>query len=96
MEQNQMADIHEQAHRLHEQLAKQTWPQKYMFKFIMPNDKPTIDQVLEVLPSEGEPRFSSSKNGKYTCITCVISMPSAEAVMDVTTKACAIKGVISL
>ena len=81
---------------LHEQLKKVKWPSQYMFKFIMPNDRNTIDSVLEVLPSVATPRFTSSKNGKYTCITCVMTMPSAEAVMDVTMKVCAVKGVMSL
>lgn len=86
----------EQARRLHERLQRERWPQPYMFKFIMPNDRATIDKVLETLPRDGEPRFSNSRNGKYTCITCVVPMPSAEAVMEVTTKACGIDGVISL
>lgn len=86
----------EQARRLHERLRNERWPQPYMFKFIMPNDRATIDKVLETLPREGEPRFSNSRNGKYTCVTCVTPMPSAEAVMEVTTRACGIDGVISL
>ncbi len=93
---DQQINIDEQVRRLHEQLKKLNWPQPYMFKFIMPNERATIDQVLEVLPDKAEPRFTQSKNGKYSCITCVITMPSAEAVLKVTTDACAIKGVMSL
>ena len=89
-------DIAEQERRLHEQLRKLKWPQPYMFKFIMPSDRNTMDAVLEVLPSSAEPRFSESKNGRYTCITCVAVMNSADALMAVTKAACAVKGVISL
>lgn len=93
---NRLDGYGEQVRRLHERLQNERWPQPYMFKFIMPNDRATIDKVLETLPRSGEPRFSNSRNGKYTCITCVAPMPSAEAVMEVTTRACGIDGVISL
>lgn len=88
--------IEERMRGLHEQLKKLKWPSPYMFKFVMPNDRETIDKVLEALPSAAAPRFTSSKNGNYTCVTCVLRMPSAESVMDVTKKVCAVKGVMSL
>ena len=86
----------EQAERLRAKLAKEKWPQKYMFKFIMPNSQETIDKVLEILPTNGKTTFNNSKNGKYVAITCVTTMMSAEAVMDITTKACEIPNVMSL
>ncbi len=81
---------------LYNQLNKLAWPKKYMFKFIMANDQSKVNAVMEVLPTTGTIRFDNSKTGKYVSITCVATMPSAEAVMDVTTKAIAIPGVISL
>lgn len=95
MEQKQV-NVKESAARLREQLDKMPWPQNYMFKFVLPNDRVRLDKLLELLPSHGKTTFGNSKTGKYVSVTCVASMASAEAVMEVTTAAVGIEGVISL
>lgn len=86
----------EQAARLREQLDKLQWPQAYMFKFVMPNDPLRVERVRQMLPQDGRMRADSSRTGKYVSLTCVATMPSADAVMEVTTKICQVEGVISL
>lgn len=94
--QQKIADMRSGLERLREKLAAERWPQKYMFKFVMPNDRAKIDRVLEALPQTGTTSFRNSNGDKYVGVTCVAMMTSADAVIDVTTKACAVEGVISL
>ena len=86
----------EQVARLREQLMKLSWPQKYMFKFVLPNDSSKVDAVVEVLPKDGLTTFKNSSGGKYVSVSCVATMASADDVLDVTERAAAIDGVISL
>lgn len=94
--QQKIADMRSGLERLRAKLAAERWPQKYMFKFVLPNDKAKIDQVLEALPQSGTTSFRNSNGDKYVGVTCVAVMPSADAVIDVTSKACAVEGVVSL
>lgn len=94
--QQRIADMRSGLERLREKLAAERWPQKYMFKFVLPNDKAKLDQVLEALPQSGTTSFRNSNGDKYVGVTCVATMPSADAVIDVTSKACAVEGVVSL
>ena len=83
----------EQASQLRARLEHEKWPQKYMFKFVLPNDRAKIDAALELLPTT---TFTNSRTGKYVSISCVANMASADAVMEVTSRVCQIEGVISL
>lgn len=94
--QQRIADMRSGLERLRGKLAAERWPQKYMFKFVLPNDKAKLDQVLEALPQSGTTSFRNSNGDKYVGVTCVAIMPSADAVIDVTSKACAVEGVVSL
>lgn len=94
--QQQIADMRSGMERLRQKLMAEKWPQKYMFKFVMPNEKAKLDSVLEALPQNGDIRFRNSSGDKFVCVTCVATMKSADAVIDVTSKACAVEGVISL
>lgn len=96
LQQQKIADMRTGLERLRAKLAAEKWPQKYMFKFVMPNDKAKIDQVLEALPQSGTTTFRNSNGDKYVGVTCVAVMTSADAVIDVTSKACSVQGVISL
>ena len=86
----------EQVARLREQLMKLSWPQKYMFKFVMPNDSSKVDAVVEMLPKSGLTTFKNSSNGKYVSVSCVATMASADDVLDITERAASVEGVISL
>ncbi|MBQ3635079.1 MAG: DUF493 family protein [Bacteroidales bacterium] len=86
----------EQASQLRARLEHEKWPQKYMFKFVLPNDRAKIDAALELLPTTSRTTFTNSRTGKYVSISCVANMASADAVMEVTSRVCQIEGVISL
>lgn len=94
--QQQIAGMQAGMERLREKLKAEKWPQKYMFKFVLPNDRTKLDNIMELLPTNGKVTFRDSKGGKYVGVTCVAEMSSADAVMSVTSAVCAIEGVISL
>ncbi|MBI9064541.1 MAG: DUF493 family protein [Marinilabiliaceae bacterium] len=77
-------------------LENKKWPMRYMFKFIVPNQEGKVDQVVALLPKHGTVSFKHTKNFRHVSVTCVVSMKSADSIIDVTTKASAIEGVISL
>jgi hypothetical protein len=83
--------------KLKELLAKnKKWPMLYMFKFIVPNEGDKVKQVVELLPKHGNVSYNHTKNLKYVSVTCKVSMKSANAIIEVTSKIAAIKGVMSL
>jgi len=77
-------------------LENKKWPMRYMFKFIVPNQEGKVDQVVELLPKHGTVTFKHTKNLRHVSVTCVVSMKSANSIIEVTKKASAIEGVISL
>lgn len=74
----------------------ETWPLKYMFKFIVPNIDGKVEQVKALLPQNGEISFKHTPNLKHVAITCVALMDSASEIVDITEKADNIEGVIVL
>ncbi|MBR6251292.1 MAG: hypothetical protein IKR17_08890 [Bacteroidales bacterium] len=82
--------------KLRNQLEREKWPQKYAFKFIMPNDGFTIKQVEMVLPTDGQRSARLSKNGKYLALTHICMAPAAEMVTRVTGMAMEVPGVMTL
>jgi len=77
-------------------LENKKWPLRYMFKFIAPNQDGKVDKVVELLPKHGTVTFKHTKNLRHVSVTCIVSMKSADSIIDVTTKVSAIEGVISL
>lgn len=71
------------------------WPKKYMFKFIAPNQPLVLNAVVAQLP-KGKTDLRASKNGKYIAVSHVATMPSADAVINVTSAISSMPGVISL
>jgi hypothetical protein len=82
--------------KLRTQLEKEKWPQRYAFKFIMPNDGFTLRQVEMVLPTNGQRSSRLSKNGKYLALTHICIAPAAEMVTRVTGMAMEVPGVMTL
>lgn len=83
--------------KLKELLAQnKKWPMLYMFKFIVPNEGNKVKQVVELLPKHGNVTYKHTKNLKYVSVTCKVSMKSANAIIDVTSKVASIEGVMSL
>ncbi|MBI3510153.1 MAG: DUF493 family protein [Bacteroidetes bacterium] len=77
-------------------LEKNSWPQVYMFKFIIPSNNQKIAIVQGFFEDDAEISLHPSSNGKYTSITSKQVMLSAESVIDIYKKASAIEGIISL
>lgn len=73
-----------------------TWPIDYMFKFIVPNNGNKVNIVRGMLPTHGKTSFNHSKDLHYVAVTHVASMPSADDIIELTTRATAVEGVISL
>ena len=74
----------------------ETWPLKYMFKFITPNEDGKVDQIKAILPEEGNVTFKHTANLKHVSVTCVALMESADQIVEITEKADKIEGVIVL
>ena len=72
------------------------WPMPYMFKFIVPNIEGKVQQVVDLLPKHGTVTYNHTKNLKYVSVTCKVSMKSADAIIEVTSKIAQIEGVMSL
>ncbi|QIA06225.1 DUF493 family protein [Draconibacterium halophilum] len=74
----------------------ETWPLKYMFKFITPNEDGKVEQIKAILPKEGNVTFKHTANLKHVSVTCVTLMESADQIVEITEKADKIEGVIVL
>ena len=74
----------------------ENWPLKYMFKFIIPNEKGKVDQVKALLPKEGKVTFKHTANLKHVSVTSVALMESADQIIEITEKVDKIEGVIVL
>lgn len=72
------------------------WPIDYMFKFIVPNNGGKVNTVRGMLPEEGKTTFNHSKDLRYVAVTHVARMASADHIIEITTKATSVDGVISL
>ncbi len=73
-----------------------TWPLKYMFKFIAPNKDGKVELVKDLMPEHGKLSFKHTKNLKHVSITCVAMMDSADDIIDITAKVDEIDGVLIL
>lgn len=83
--------------RLRELLSEQeSWPLLYMFKFIVPNRDGKVNEVLALLPKEGELSFNHTKNLRHVAITCKAKMASADDIVWITMKASEVGGVMAL
>jgi len=69
------------------------WPCPYVYKFIMPTEN--LPEFTALFP-EDKIETRASKKGKYTSVTMVSNMCSADAVMEVYEKAAQVPGLMSL
>lgn len=72
------------------------WPIDYMFKFIVPNNGGKVNTVRDMLPTHGKTTFNPSKDLHFVAVTHVARMASADHIIEITTKATSVDGVISL
>ncbi|CAL2081959.1 DUF493 domain-containing protein [Tenacibaculum dicentrarchi] len=74
-----------------------TFPNKYLFKFIVPTDENQAEEVKEVFNKGGAViKTKQSKTGKYNSLSIFLNVESAEEVIAYYKKADIIKGIISL
>lgn len=72
------------------------WPLQYMFKFIVPNTDGKVQLVVDLLPNHGKISYKHTPNLRYVSVTCVASMPTAQSIVDITSQATSIHGVMAL
>lgn len=77
-------------------LKNEKWPLVYMFKIIVPNSDGKVNEVLALLPSDGELSFKHTQNLKFVSVTCKASMHSVDAIIEITDQIASIPDVISL
>lgn len=77
-------------------MESESWPLKYMFKFITPNKSGNVEKIKALLPENGELSFKHTASLKHVSITCVALMENADQIIEITEKVDAIDGVIVL
>jgi len=84
--------------RLHLELNNNTsWPTKYLFKFIVPNNQNKIDTVENAFNNMGAVIDTRhSKTGKYTSISINVLMLNAQSIIDKYLEVSTVEGIISL
>jgi len=73
------------------------FPTKYMYKFIIPSGEEKFKQIEDVFNNLGAVINSKpSKTGKYTSLTILVKMESADQVIKKYQEVSKVEGVISL
>ncbi len=83
-------------YKLKAQLEELSWPDVYLFKFIVPNDPEKIAKVSAMFNESSELVMHPSRNGNYLSISAKELMLDVDSIIEKYTKAAQIKGVISL
>ena len=73
-----------------------SFPELYMFKFIVPADNHRLAQVEALFGSEAQVSINQSRSNKYISITAKEIMISGQSVIDIYKKAEQIDGIIAL
>jgi len=71
----------------------ETWPCKYLFKFIAPRD---IAELVVAVFEKHPVQFRESSGGKYISISAEIDVSSVDEIIEIYEKVSLIDGVISL
>lgn len=83
--------------KLKEQLEQnKKWPLNYMFKCIVPNQEGKVQQITNMMPPGGKISYKNTKNLNYVSVTCVVMMPSADAIIQRTNNLSLVPGVMVL
>jgi len=74
-----------------------TFPTDYMFKFIVPAHDGGFKKIENIFDNLGAViETKPSKTGKYTSLTIMVKMKSANAIIEKYKEVASIKGIISL
>lgn len=82
--------------RLRVQLDLQEWPDIYLFKFIIPNDKEKIAQVTSLFNESADLVMHPSRNGKYMSMSAKELMLDVDSIISKYIDASKIEGLIAL
>jgi putative lipoic acid-binding regulatory protein len=84
--------------RLREELGNtSTWPNEYLYKFIVPTSPSKIEEVENAFNNMGAViQTSQSKTGKYTSISINVMMEGPNQVVEKYIQVSNIEGIISL
>lgn len=73
------------------------YPTKYMYKFIVPNDKIKIDKIHEIFNFEGAViNTKQSKTGKFVSFSVLVKVDNSEIIIKKYKETDQIEGIISL
>ncbi|OIO99400.1 MAG: hypothetical protein AUJ98_11285 [Bacteroidetes bacterium CG2_30_33_31] len=73
-----------------------SWPNEYMFKFIVPFDVSSLNELKALFHSKAKVSHRESKNGKYISLTALQIMENPDEVIEIYLKAEKIKDIIAL
>ena len=74
-----------------------TWPNTYLYKFIVPTNTDKINKIGRVFDNTGAVIESKkSKKGKYTSLSVTVNLKNPDAVIEKYKAVGEIEGVISL
>lgn len=74
-----------------------TFPTKYLYKFIVPNDPEKIKQIDDIFNHLGAViNTKTSSKGNYTSVSIQVTMQSSEQVIEKYKEAAQVEGIISL
>ncbi|NPA42643.1 MAG: DUF493 domain-containing protein [Chlorobi bacterium] len=83
--------------RLEEELNKNhTWPTRYMYKFIVPNEEAKIEEVKKRFEKEYDFKQNFSRSGKYVSLTFITTEDSPESIINQYKKMEDIEGLIAI
>ena len=90
-------DMDEQLLKLRNALLKdKKWPQKYMFKFIVPNQNEKIEEVKNLFNKTDKLSFKVSKDIRYVSITSQRWVSTPDEVIQLYQRASKIERLIAL
>jgi uncharacterized protein len=72
------------------------WPTEYMFKFIVPFDAKSLNEVKELFSKEAKINHRESSGGKYVSVTAIQLMDNPDEVIAIYQKAEKIDKIIAL
>jgi hypothetical protein len=73
-----------------------SWPQLYLFKFIVPNDNQKLAQVEALFGPEAQVTLNQSRTGKFISVSAKEMMISSNEVIKRYVRSTEIEGLISL
>jgi putative lipoic acid-binding regulatory protein len=74
-----------------------TYPSKYLYKFIVPNDKLKIEKIHKIFNFEGAViNTKRSKTGKFISLSILVKVDNSEIIIEKYKEIDQIEGIISL